>query len=126
MEELVLILLTFIFVLIIYELFIIAPTKRRRALKKEKKEIIEIRYLVARYNLDLKKVDYNQLLQICGIVSSLDIALVVSLVAYVNGLLLELLVGFVSTIVVILLSYHLVYLFYKKKGMIKNGKRKQN
>ena len=124
MEELVLILLTFIFVLIIYEIFIIAPQKKRKELKKDKKEIVEIRYLVARYNLDLKKVDYNQLLQICGIVSSLDIALVVSLVVYVNGLLLELLVGFVSAIVVILLSYHLVYLFYKKKGMIKNGKRK--
>ncbi len=124
MEELVLILMTFIFVLIIYEIFIISPQKKKRQLNKEKKEIIEIRYLVARYNLNLKKVDYNQLLQICGIVSSIDIALVVSLVAYVHGLLLELLVGFGSAIVIILLSYHLVYLFYKKKGMIKNGKHK--
>ena len=124
MEELVLILLTFIFVLIIYEVFIIAPIKKKRGLNSDYKEIIEIKYLIARYNLDLKKVDYNQLLQICGIVSSFDIALVVSLVAYVHGLVLELIVGFSSATIIILLSYHIVYLFYKKKGMIKNGKYK--
>ena len=124
MEELVLILLTFIFVLIIYEVFIIAPIKKKRGLNSDYKEIIEIKYLIARYNLDLKKVDYNQLLQICGIASSFDIALVVSLVAYVHGLVLELIVGFSSATIIILLSYHIVYLFYKKKGMIKNGKHK--
>lgn len=124
MEELVLILLTFIFVLVIYEVFIIAPIKKKRGLNSDYKEIIEIKYLIARYNLDLKKVDYNQLLQICGIVSSFDIALVVSLVAYVHGLVLELIVGFSSATIIILLSYHIVYLFYKKKGMIKNGKHK--
>ena len=124
MEELVLIVLTFVFVLIIYEIFIITPIKKKKELNNSYREIIEIKYLVAKYNLDLKKVDYNQLLQICGIVSSFDIALVVSLVAYVNGLLLELLIGFSSATIIILLSYHIVYLFYKKKGMIKNGKHK--
>ena len=124
MEELVLILLTFIFVLIIYEVFITAPIKKKRGQNSDYKEIIEIKYLIARYNLDIKKVDYNQLLQICGIVSSFDIALVVSLVAYVHGLVLELIVGFSSATIIILLSYHIVYLFYKKKGMIKNGKHK--
>ena len=124
MEELLLVLLTFIFVLIVYEIFIISPLKKKKLQGKFYKETIEIKYLVDRYNLDLKRVDYNQLLQICGIVSSLDIALVVSLVASVHGLLIELLVGFSSTIIIILLSYHLVYLFYKKKGMIKNGKHK--
>ena len=62
MEELVLILLTFIFVLIIYEVFITAPIKKKRGLNSDYKEIIEIKYLIARYNLDIKKVDYNQLL----------------------------------------------------------------
>ena len=124
MEELVLIVLTFVFVLIIYEIFIITPIKKKKELNNSYREIIEIKYLVAKYNLDLKKVDYNQLLQICGIVSSFDIALVVSLVAYVHGLVLELIVGFSSATIIILLSYHIVYLFYKKKGMIKNGKHK--
>lgn len=124
MEELVLIVLTFVFVLIIYEIFIITPIKKKKEQNNSYREIIEIKYLVTKYNLDLKKVDYNQLLQICGIVSSLDIALVVSLVAYVHGLVLELIVGFSSATIIILLSYHIVYLFYKKKGMIKNGKHK--
>jgi len=124
MEELVLFILTFIFVFIIYEIFIIAPQKKKKMLDKNTKEIVEIKYLITRYNLDLKKIDYNQLLQICGIVSSLDIALVVGIVAHVHGLIIELLVGIFSALIIIILSYHLIYLFYKKKGMIKNGKHK--
>ena len=124
MEELVLFILTFIFVFIIYEIFIIAPQKKKKTLDKNTKEIVEIKYLITRYNLDLKKIDYNQLLQICGIVSSLDIALVVGIVAHVHGLIIELLVGIFSALIIIILSYHLIYLFYKKKGMIKNGKHK--
>ena len=124
MEELVLFILTFIFVFIIYEIFIIAPQKKKKMLDKNTKEIVEIKYLFTRYNLDLKKIDYNQLLQICGIVSSLDIALVVGIVAHVHGLIIELLVGIFSALIIIILSYHLIYLFYKKKGMIKNGKHK--
>ena len=120
MEELVLFILTFIFVFIIYEIFIIAPQKKKKMLDKNTKEIVEIKYLITRYNLDLKKIDYNQLLQICGIVSSLDIALVVGIVAHVRGLIIELLVGIFSALIIIILSYHLIYLFYKKKGMIKN------
>ena len=124
MEELVLFILTFIFVFIIYEIFIIAPQKKKKMLDKNTKEIVEIKYLITRYNLDLKKIDYNQLLQICGIVSCLDIALVVGIVAHVHGLIIELLVGIFSALIIIILSYHLIYLFYKKKGMIKNGKHK--
>ena len=114
MEELVLFILTFIFVFIIYEIFIIAPQKKKKMLDKNTKEIVEIKYLITRY----------QLLQICGIVSSLDIALVVGIVAHVHGLIIELLVGIFSALIIIILSYHLIYLFYKKKGMIKNGKHK--
>ena len=86
--------------------------------------MLEIKYLELKYNLDLDKVKYEQLLQICALVSSFDISLSVTFVSLVNGLMLELLVGFLSIIIFIFISYHFVYLFYKKKGMIKNGKHK--
>lgn len=75
-----------------------------------------------KYNLDLKRINYNQLVQICGIVSSLDISIAVYLVTLVKSLFLEILVGFISVFFLIFISYYLVYLFYKRKGMIKNGK----
>ena len=123
MEEVVLFLMSYVLIFIIYQIFIILPAKKNRNGKK-KRELLEIKYLELNYNLDLDKVKYEQLLQICALVSSFDISLSVTFVSLVNGLLLELLVGFVSIIILIFISYHFVYLFYKKKGMIKNGKHK--
>ncbi len=127
MQELILFLMSFVLVFIIYQIFIIIPVKRSRTSKKKnvvKKDPLEIKYLSAMYGLNLKKVNYNQLLQICAIVSSLDISICVSLIGLVNGLLTELFVGFISIVALIYVSYYFVYLFYKKKGMIKNGKHK--
>lgn len=123
MEEVVLFFMSYVLIFIIYQIFIILPAKKNRSGRK-KKELLEIKYLELKYNLDLDKVKYEQLLQICALVSSFDISLSVTFVSLVNGLMLELLVGFLSIIILIFISYHFVYLFYKKKGMIKNGKHK--
>ena len=119
MEELILFLLSFVFIFIAYQFLVVSKAKRNSK-KKNKKEPVEVTYLVTKYKLDMTKVNYNQLLQIISLVSSFDIALIVSLVMIVNNFFLRLLIAFVATIVIILVSYHLVYLFYKKKGMIKN------
>lgn len=120
MQEFILFLLSFIFVFLIYQIFIVRRAKSNVRKKKTKKEPIEITYLQRRYKLDLKKVSYNQLLQIVAIVSSFDIALSVSIIMLFNNFFLEIIGGFFSIIILILVSYHLVYLFYKKKGMIIN------
>ena len=128
MEKLGLFILSFIFVLLIYQIFIIIPAKKRKnnkskgRKKKEdtSKELFEIKYLQARYKLDMKKINYNQLLQICAITSSFDISFIVYLIGIINNFILRVLGGFIFTLGIIMLSYHLVYLFYKKKGMIIN------
>lgn len=128
MKELGLFILSFIFVLLIYQIFIIRPAKKRKnnkskgRKKKEdiSKELFEIKYLQARYKLDMKKINYNQLLQICAITSSFDISFIVYLIGIINNFILRVLGGFIFTLGIIMLSYHLVYLFYKKKGMIIN------
>ena len=112
----------------IYQIFIIIPAKKRKnnkskgRKKKEdtSKELFEIKYLQARYKLDMKKINYNQLLQICAITSSFDISFIVYLIGIINNFILRVLGGFIFTLGIIMLSYHLVYLFYKKKGMIIN------
>lgn len=123
MQELVLFFMTFIFVFILYQIFIIRPAKKRvkdKSKDRDKKELREIKFLINKYKLDIKKVNYNQLLQIVALVSSLDIALVVSVIMLFDNFFMEILVGFIFTLIIILVSYYLVYLFYKKKGMIVN------
>ena len=104
-------------------MFIIKIAKKRHKskMKKDKdKEILEIKYLTARYKLDMDKINYNQLLQICALTSSFDIALMVSIIGFISNFILMIIGCFGISFIVIMLSYHLVYLFYKKKGMIMN------
>ena len=128
-QELILFLLAFLLVFILYQIFIIRkakPSKKKRRGRKEKKikEPVEVTYLVNKYNLDLDKVDYNKLLFVISVVSSLDIALVVSIIMILNNFILGVIIGFISILGIILLSYHLVYLVYKKKGMIKDDTKR--
>lgn len=109
---------TYLLVLAIYEIFLIVPIKRKN--KKEKKELAEIRFLVTKYGLNIKKVNYNQLLQIVALISSFDISIVVTVVFGLNNWLIQILVMVVLTLILFIISYYLVYCFYKKKGMIKD------
>ena len=125
MEEVILFVMTFIVVLLFYQIVFIRPQKKYyEKNEKNKKELLEIRYLKSKYNLDFDKIPYLQLLQLCAITSSLDISIAVMIVSYIESFLWEIVVGFVMIFILIFGSYHLIYLFYKKKGMIKNGKRK--
>ncbi len=125
MEEVILFLLSFVFIFLLYQIIIIGPAKRSKSLKtrgkRKDKNPIEVKYLISKYKLDMEKVNYNQLLQIVAITSSFDIALIGSLIMAVEDFFLSVVVGIVAIVVLIMGSYHLVYLFYKKKGMVKNG-----
>ena len=118
--ELILFLISFVLVFLLYQIFIV----RRAKSKKNPKEPFEVTYLVLKYKLDLKKVNYKNLLRVISIVSSFDIALVVSIIVLLKSFILEIIVGFISILVIILVSYHLIYLIYKKKGMIKNESKR--
>lgn len=115
-QELILFLVSYIVVFVLYRFFIV----RKAISEVKKKEPFEVTYLVGKYKLDLKKVDYRELLMVISIVSSFDIALVVTIIMLFKNFWLEVIIGFISMIIIILVSYHIVYLVYKKKGMIKD------
>ncbi len=126
MQEFILFIMCFCFVLLIYEIFIVTPAKKRKNSKNQKKgksskkDPIEVRYLITRYHLDMNKISYPQLLQIVALVSSFDISLIVTLVLLLDSYLLQLLLAIVVSIPIILVSYHMVGKFYQKKGMSKD------
>ena len=109
---------TYLLVLAIYEIFLIVPIKRGD--KKEKRELVEIRFLVSKYGLNMKKVNYKQLVQVVALTSSFDISVVVTVAFVLNNWIIQILVMIVLTLLLFIISYYLVYCFYKKKGMIKN------
>ena len=120
MEELLYFIMCFILVFLFYELFVVYRRIKKKKKNKVKKDPIELLYLKARYKIDVDKIGYKKILHLIAIVSSLDISIVVSLIAGIDIYLLALFIGFGLVIVVIVFSYHLVYLYYKKKGMIKD------
>lgn len=113
-QELIFFVFSFIVVFILYQLFIV-----RRA-KKKGKNPIEVTYLISKYKLDIDKVNYKKLLRVISLVSSFDIALVVAIMVLCRNFILEIIVGFVTMLITIFISYHLVYLVYKRGGMIKD------
>lgn len=115
MTEVIVFFLTFLIVFLIYELLLIRKCKK----DKKRKKPIEVQYLVNCYNLDLKKVNYKKLLNIISLVSSLDIAIVVSVIGLTNNFLLEIIIGCFLTVILILASYYIVGSVYQKKGYCK-------
>ncbi|HIR48713.1 MAG TPA: hypothetical protein IAB35_01910 [Candidatus Faecimonas gallistercoris] len=116
LEELILFLLCFLLVLLVYELFIVRKAKKN----KSKKYPMEVKYLINRYHLNMRKVDYPQLLQIVALVSSFDIAFIVSVVMFVDNYLWQILSVLILVLPVIFVSYHFVGSFYRKRGMTKD------
>ena len=118
MQQLILFLLSFLFILVIYEIFIVSKAKKNEKKKIENKQPVEVKYLMAKYKLNLKKINYHELLHVCALVSSFDMALIVSLAHLFENSFLQILLILVLVVPVILVSYHIVYLIYKKRGLI--------
>lgn len=116
MQEIILFMMTFFFLFLIYQIFIVRKAKRRNSVKRP----MEVRYLESCYKIDLKQVNYKRLLLVISLVSSFDIALIVSLVMMIHHYILEILVAFIVVIPLALLSYHFVGIYYVKKGLIKD------
>ena len=118
MSEFIAILLTFLLILLLYELFVIRKTKRR---VKKKREVSEYLYLKYRYkDLDIDKINKSRLLQVICFVSSFDITVVVTIVYHIHNYFLAIISALVLLVLMIVVSYHLVYLYYKKKGFVKD------
>ena len=118
MQQLVLFVLSFLFILVIYEIFIVSKAKKNEKKKIKNKEPVEVKYLIAKYKVNLKKINYHELLHVCALVSSFDMALIVSLAHLFENSFLQILLILVLVVPVILVSYHIVYLVYKKRGLI--------
>lgn len=109
-ENIILTVLSFILVLIIYEIFIVNKAKKNR-----EKIPVEIKYIIKKYKIDLDKINYNQLLQMVAITSAFDISLIAFVMSMIPNFGLELLIGLIMFVPIIFISYSFIGKRYRKK-----------
>lgn len=109
-------LFSFILIYIVYYLFFIRKT--RRGIKVP----AEAQYLISLYKLDVSLFSYHKFMKIVGLVTSLDIAIIATIVAKVDGIVWQILFGFVAVVPVIILSFLLLGKYYQRKQTQDNSK----
>lgn len=112
-------LLIFVVILLVYEFILLKDYKDKKQKKKKKSKNkgypMELRILRDFYHLDIKQLNYNHLLHFVAVVSSLDIAFIVSIAGLFQIGLIQILVAFILVLPVIFFSYYLINLYYRYK-----------
>ncbi len=98
-------------------------SKRKKNKKSKNKDIMEISYLVEKFNLDKKKLPINKLLLLIAFFNALIISITSLTVILCNTfLILQLVIGFVLLLGLIYAIYEITGRILVKRGYSKNGK----
>ncbi len=102
--------------------------RKNKKIKEAKEDIkipTEVEILIAKYHIDLSKINYKDLLKIVGKTCSIDIGLIFTIIDIVpvENIYIQLFIGFLLIIPIILISYAILGNYFKKKGLVvKNDK----
>ena len=111
MKQVLLFLSIFIIVYLFYLVFVISRKKSLIKWKNGK----EMTYLKYRYKLNLDKIDIKSLANVIGLCNALIMASVVTIISFVKGFILQMLLCLVLLIPLILVFYHIIGKYYQKK-----------
>ena len=125
-SDIIIFVIIFLLVFVIYNFAVINKEKKRlEKIKKKGRRLDEaaytskVMYLVKRYQLDLKKVNYFSLLREISLVCSFDLSLIAYLATQVNGTIWQILIAALLCIPVIYISFMLYGKRLQKKGLTK-------
>ncbi len=125
-SDIIIFVIIFLLVFVIYNFAVINKEKKRLEKMKKKNQRVdeaaypaEVMYLVKRYQLDLKKVNYFSLLREISLVCSFDLSLIAYLATQVNGTIWQILIAALLCIPVIYISFMLYGKRLQKKGLTK-------
>lgn len=110
----------FIVVFLLVYLYYILILKKKMKKTDNKILPIEINLFVNMINPNMNKITYKKLIGNLAIINALDIAIVVLTTEITDKLILKVVIALSLSILLILGSYKLLGLYYKKKGMIKD------
>ena len=110
--------------LVVYLFYFFFQILRHKKINK-KKVPVELLYLIKKYNLDINKIKYTSIMQRIALVSAFDIAFIATFVMrFIKNIYLAIILGGVLFIPLIMITYGFIGRYYKKKGLIKNGNKK--
>lgn len=110
--------------LVIYIFYLIFGVLKRKKFNVDKIPV-ELRFLIKRYHLDMSKINYRSIMNMIGLASSFVISFTATFIfKYIKNELLMILIGGLMIIPLIFITFNFIGLYYKKKGCVTNGNKK--
>lgn len=100
--------------LILFLIYVFVINKRRTVYKDGKK-YLEINYIVNKFNLDMRKIKYNNLKWTLTFINPLIMSITFIVVINVKNTILSLVIGFLVMMALIYSIYEIIGRIYKKK-----------
>ena len=112
---------TFIIIYIFYLFHYVIGKKKKY---NKNKVPIELGYLIRKYKLDIKKINYKKIMNEIGLISSFDIAFTATFMfIFVKNIYLSIILGIVIIIPLIIITFNILGSIYRKKGLVINGNK---
>ena len=112
---------TFVVVYLFYLFFLVI---RKREYNPNKVPV-ELHFLIKKYKLDMGKIKYQSIMNLIGLASAFVIAFTSTFVfRFIKNIYISIIVGAIMLIPLIFITFNFIGTYYKKKGMVKNGNKK--
>ena len=111
MTQVILFFSVFILIFLFYFIFVIC---RKKSLNKWKKGR-ELTYLRLIYHIDYDRINIKSLAYLIGFSNAFIMALVVTIISFFKGFIIQMLIGLLILIPLIVGVYHIIGKYYQKK-----------
>lgn len=105
-------LISFTVIYLVYFLVIVNRKKGLESFKNGK----QLEFFKTVYKLDFRKIDIKKFANKLALVNALIMAIVITVMEFIDSLFLKMTVGFILLIILMLITYKLLGQSYKKKG----------
>ena len=111
--------------LVIYLFYLFSYVIGKKKKYNKNKVPIELSYLIRKYRLDIRKINYKKIMNEIGLISSFDIAFTATFMfVFVKNIYLSIILGMVVIFPLIIITFNILGSIYRKKGLVIDGNKK--
>ena len=115
MERIIVTIIVFLFLYLLYFFTVIRNKKKLEDNYKSG----QASFINKRYQLDVSKINKKVFAQTIALINSFIIAITFLITDFIANFILKFLIGFILLVPLILFSYHMIGIYYKKKEVKK-------